>query len=151
MLAAILTPTTVALSSTYAPVIRFNFTRAVLSEPFHRKSQHWSLYIAYTTSWLFLCKKAHLIARQLTSPGANVVSSRYKTIAQRLALVYEVSACGLATVPRGLVRLSVCVADIRRPLADLLEIASVNLCICRRAGLPTIPTRSCVAMETCYL
>lgn len=46
---------------------------------------------------------------------------------------------------------TVCVADIRRSLADLLEIASVNLCICRRAGLPTIPTRCSVAMETCYL
>lgn len=109
MLAATLTPTTVALSSTYAPVIRFNFTRAALSEPFHRKSQQRSLYIACIHNKLTVpLQKAHLIARQLISPGANVVCSRYKTIAQRLALVYEVWACGLATVPRGLVRLSVC-------------------------------------------
>lgn len=93
-----------------------------------------------------------------------MVSSRYTTIPQRLALVYEVSACGLATVPRGLVSIRLVpirlvpirtawrrVADIRRPLADLLEIAAVNFCICRRAGLPTILTRSCVALETCYL
>lgn len=104
-------------------------------------------------------QKTHLIARQLISLGANVVSSRYKTIPQRLALVYEVSACGLATVPRGLVSIRLVpirtawrrAVDIRRPFADLLEIAAVNFCICRRAGLPAILTRSCVAMETCYL